>query len=638
VPTATNGYAVDRLHLLTTALEAAANAVVITDSSGTILWVNPAFTTISGYTAAEAIGKNPRLLKSGRHDRAFYGDLWKTIQSGATWRGELTNRRKDGIVYHGEQTITPVRSEDGTVTHFIAMMNDVTARKSAEAALRATHEKLRQLLEHSPAVTYTVELAGDKITPLVVSDNVERLLGVPPAEATRYDWWLESLHPDDRERVLAVASRGLASEGGYSTEYRIRHKDGRYRWIEDHNRVLCGADGQPQEAVGVWTDITERKRAEDELRQQREARYQSEKLADMGTLLAGVAHELNNPLAVVIGYATLLRSGTDGAVGARARKIVEAAERCVRIVRNFLALARQHPPERGPVKLNQVVLDAVELLAYPLRMDNVEVSLDLADDLPPLSADAHQLHQVVVNLITNAHHALRDAPAPRHLTLGTRVDRDQGRVVLTVRDSGPGIPLDVQSHIFEPFFTTKAPGQGTGLGLPITRGIVETHEGRIRVESAPGQGATFVVELPLAAAPPPAVAARGPETPRVEGRRILVVDDEPDVATILDDLLTCEGHTVEQANDGVAALAKLDQRPFDLVVSDVRMPRMDGRALYEAIGERMPGLLGRLVFMTGDTLGPRTRDFLEQTGVPTVSKPFNFEEVRRVVARSLQLG
>ncbi|MFQ5520992.1 MAG: sensor histidine kinase, partial [Candidatus Methylomirabilia bacterium] len=203
-------------------------------------------------------------------------------------------------------------------------------------------------------------------------------------------------------------------------------------------------------------DITERKRVEEELRRQREARARSEKMAAMGSMLAGVAHELNNPLAVVLGHLEILRrTAGDGSLTQRVDKIGQAAQRCARIVKNFLALARQQPTEYRRVQLSQVVEGAVELLAYQLRVDNVEVTRNLAKNAPVLWADPHQLHQVVVNLITNAHQAMHQSASPRRLTLTTRYHREQRQVSLVVGDTGPGIPLELRSRIFEPFFTTK---------------------------------------------------------------------------------------------------------------------------------------------------------------------------------------
>jgi two-component system, cell cycle sensor histidine kinase and response regulator CckA len=254
----------EQLQLHSTALENAANAILVTDPKGTILWVNPAFTNVTGYSSAEAIGNNPRLLKSGRHDTAFYKQLWGTILSGNTWRGDFINRRKDGSVFFGEHTISPVRSKSGTVTHFVGIMNDVTKRKQAEQELRVAHDQLQRLLEYSPAVLYTLSVEGETQTPVLVGANIERLLGVPQAVAKDYQWWLTSLHPDDRDRVLEIVAKGMQGQG-YSTEYRIRHNDGSYRCVEDNNRVVRDSTGQIIQAVGAWTDITQRKKFENEL-------------------------------------------------------------------------------------------------------------------------------------------------------------------------------------------------------------------------------------------------------------------------------------------------------------------------------------------------------------------------------------
>src|SRR3989441_11611902 len=262
-------------------------------------------------------------------------------------------------------------------------------------------------------------------------------------------------------------------------------------------------------------------------------RSQMEKLSAMGQLLAGVAHELNNPLAVVSGQAHLfLKSPEASSAVVRAQQISKAAERCVRIVRNFLALARERPPERTTVDLNTVARDAVELLSYELRTDNVEIRWALATDLPQINADPHQLHQVVVNLVANAHHAMRETPGPRTLTLTTRATPSRPGVQLTVGDTGPGIPPDIQDRLFDPFFTTKPSGQGTGLGLSLSFGIIQDHEGTIRLQSSPGEGATFVIDLPVGSpsAPGPTETPEDERLPPLGPKRILVVDDDPDVA------------------------------------------------------------------------------------------------------------
>ena len=373
------------------------------------------------------------------------------------------------------------------------------------------------------------------------------------------------------------------------------------------------------------------------VRERTERLLQSEKVATMGSLLAGVAHELNNPLAVVLGQSHLLReSAADAPTSARAEKIMAAADRCVRIVRNFLALARQQAPERGEVRLNQVVQEAVELLGYELRTDNVEVSLRLAEDLPVLWADGHQLHQVLVNIVANAHQAMRQSPARRQISITTRSEPASQRVHLEITDSGPGIPAEIRAKIFEPFFTTKPLGQGTGLGLSLCRGIVAEHDGAITVESEPGRGTTFAITLPVVPRPAAIVSPDAAEAPAPVGpKTILVVDDEPEIAAILVEALGREGHRVEIASNGADALRRLERQGYDLVVTDTKMPVMDGMELYRELGRRFPALGRRIIFVTGDVLDAEKRRFLESSGAPFLTKPFDLSEMRRAVRKLL---
>ena len=371
---------------------------------------------------------------------------------------------------------------------------------------------------------------------------------------------------------------------------------------------------------------------EETVRQRTAQLFQSEKIAAMGALLAGVAHELNNPLAVLSGHAQLLVEEAIPGVGARAGQIHAAADRCVRIVRNFLALARQRPSERGRTIVRDLINGSVELLAYELRTDGITVEVDVANDVPLLWADAHQLHQVLVNLITNAHHAMRRQPGSRRITLTARRDAAAGSARLAIADTGPGIPPEVRTRIFEPFFTTKPVGEGTGLGLSLCHSIIAEHRGTITVESEEGRGATFVITLPVGT--PPATVA-GPDVPAVapvRPGRILVVDDEVEIGTVIADALRRDGHTTEVTPDARAALALLDEHAYDVIVSDTRMPEMDGQTFYEEVTRRFPALRRQIVFVTGDVLSPDKLRFLEQIGAPFLAKPCDLGELRRIVA------
>ncbi len=320
----------------------------------------------------------------------------------------------------------------------------------------------------------------------------------------------------------------------------------------------------------------------------------------------------------------------------RAEKIDGAARRCVRIVRNFLALARRRAPERGEVQLNAVVEEAVELLAYELKTGTVEVSLSLAEDLPVLWADGHQLHQVLVNIVANAHHAMRLNHAPRRLTIPTELDRPRQQARLAIADTGPGIPAEIRAKIFEPFFTTKPPGEGTGLGLSLCRGIVEEHGGTIGVESELGRGTTFLITLPVLRRPAVVAAPDPADVPVSVGpKTILVVDDEPEIAAILVEALERDGYQAKTAENGADALRRLEQQSYDLVMSDTKMPVMDGIELYREMERRFPALQRRIIFVTGDVLDAEKQRVLESTGVPVLTKPFDLSEVRRVVRRRL---
>ena len=380
---------------------------------------------------------------------------------------------------------------------------------------------------------------------------------------------------------------------------------------------------------------TQNDRLEEEVRERTQRLLQTEKVATMGELLAGVAHELNNPLSVVTGRVGLLQSQLrdNPEVARQLDKVAEAADRCARIVRNFLALARQRPPERQEVHLNLVVDEALEMVGYALRTDGVEVTLELADDLPVLWADVHQLHQVLVNLITNGHHAMREKSELRVLTVKTASDPSRSRVSLSITDTGLGIPPAVRARIFEPFFTTKPAGQGTGLGLSLCQGIVEAHGGSIGVESEVGMGTVFTIQLPVTASEPPP-EAKVPETVDSSvAKRILIVDDEPDVTDLLADILAVDGHRVDKAGNGAIALQKLREGTYDVILSDLRMPELDGPGLHDEV-ERLDGSLAqRFIFITGDTLNLETKSFLDRVGAPTVTKPFDLNQVRRAVHR-----
>ncbi len=391
------------------------------------------------------------------------------------------------------------------------------------------------------------------------------------------------------------------------------------------------AEGQVHFIVSM-TDLSERRAAAQQIEQQREALRQSEKLSAMGSLLAGVAHELNNPLAIVMGRASLLeeKCADDAALRGDVQRIREAAERCGRIVRTFLNMARHKPPERRSVQLNDLVRAATEMLAYTFRSHGIELQLELEADLPEVRADADQIGQVVLNLLVNAQQALA-AQEPREglarrvrVATGVEARREnrEPRVWLRVSDSGPGIAPALRDKIFEPFFTTKPEGIGTGLGLAVSRSLVREHGGQLQLESGT-DGATFRLSLPISGERDDATEP-GRLGPPDDGpaARLLVVDDEPELADLMRQMLEGAGFEVATAESGAVALELLGEARFDAIVSDLRMPDMDGAALWRAVRERHPALARRMLFVTGDTLSPGAERFLAESRCASLDKPF----------------
>ena len=364
---------------------------------------------------------------------------------------------------------------------------------------------------------------------------------------------------------------------------------------------------------------------------------QSEKMASIGQLVSGVAHELNNPLTGIMGFAQLLLTRDELPDGLRREisTIFDEAERAARIVQNLLSFARRRRAEKEHVDLNDLVERVIELRSYDLRVHNIEPRAKLSRTLAPVLADPHQIQQVLLNVIRNAEHAIRERGGHGTITISTSAANGYARVV--VADDGGGIAPENLRRIFDPFFTTKPPGEGTGLGLTIVYGILEEHGGHVHVESKLGKGATFQFELPLAEG---AGEQRRDATPRAarraSGRSILVIDDEASIREVLLILLSRDGHDVETVADGLAALERLAERDFDLIITDVRMPGVDGIEFYSRVRAWSPAVAERIVFTTGDIVNPTTRDFLASVQNRTLQKPFSLAEVRDVIAALLK--
>jgi PAS domain S-box-containing protein len=502
------------------------------------------------------------------------------------------------------------------------LRQDIAERARVQQALEESEEQYRSMFDAS-------------IDGLVLWNATGEMVDANPALWRMYGYTQEEYLALPASRLLGQSYhpdflRSIAAGGPLHAEVTELRKDGSALEVEVHG-VPMQYQGKPH-VLTIVRDITEKKRSIEELTRQRDALYQREKLAALGSLLAGVAHELNNPLSVVVARSVLREEQGVPATQAAVLKIRAAAERCARIVRTFLAMARQQQPERGPVAINEVVSAALDITAYAVRTSGIDVVLDLADDLPPILADSDQLHQVLLNLIVNAQHALQDQPAPRLIRVTSRYHPADDSIRITVADNGPGIPADLRARVFEPYFTTKPIGVGTGVGLAVSFGIVEAHGGTLMVDCPSEGGAVFSITLPVGT-----VNAIGTEIAltgeAIAGERSrLVVDDEPAIREMLAEILLGAGHRVATASSGREALERMAEEHYDVILTDVRMPDLDGRALYQEIERRWPEQADGVVFVTGDTLGSALREFVDAAGRPVIEKPFLPADVRSVVA------
>ncbi len=418
------------------------------------------------------------------------------------------------------------------------------------------------------------------------------------------------------------------------TDYllRLRRADGSAMWVE----VTAHADVEPEDGSlrveALMRDVSERKRLEMQARDLYHQLLQAEKMAALGQTISGVAHELNNPLATILTWAERLAASEVSAETRRGLEtILQQSERAARIVRNLLTFARKRHTTRTMVDLNSVVRETLALRAYDQRVSNIATIDALAAGLPQVFADPHQIQQVLLNLVINAEQAMLGAHGHGTLVVRTWHDLDRDLVAIEVSDDGPGVPGEVQTKIFDPFFTTKDVGKGTGLGLTVAYAIVQEHGGEIRVTSLPDRGATFTVEIPAGVG---ALKAREDVLDRpasvASGSMALVVEDEAALAVAVAEALADAGFTVDRASDGEEALSRVRERPYDVIVCDLKMPRVDGMAFYRTVLAEAPGLARRILFMTGDVAGTDAERFLEESGCRWLAKPFRLSELLRV--------
>ena len=529
---------------------------------------------------------------------------------------------------------------------FVSVRTDITDRKHAEFALKDQEARLELALaertKHLSAVLSNVAqgvLVLDPELRVVLTNqgfhdllDCPRRMGIPgtPVRDLIADRMARGyMFPEELE---SDADQATLVERRLESYKPLAREQFRQIMVGDKTLEVAREKLSDGTTICTYTDITGRLRAEHEVERQREALHQSEKLSALGMLLAGVAHELNNPLQVVLGNAALLEDDTaDRDQAKRAATIRDAAERCAKIIKTFLAMARNAPASKQQIDLNDLIRRSLSLIGYQLRSKDIAVELDLSPTLERVVGDADQISQVIVNLLLNAMQAIEQAAATRSISVRTRNRHADRLIEFEVCDTGPGVPQDIRGRIFDPFFTTKPVGLGTGIGLAVCHGMVAAHNGSISVDEAPGGGARFVISLPWGSGAGND-AEPGPRYDRADlSGRVLVVDDEHEIRELLFDILESTGLEVEMAASGREALQLIASRPYAAILCDLRMPDMDGPGLYGEVARRAPDALERFIFATGDLLNEAADSFLTQAARPYLAKPFLPEQVRHVV-------
>jgi len=625
--------------------------VYFTTPEGQLLDANPALVCMLGYTGKEellAVNVTDLFLDAAQR----IAELEELGRQGTVRSREITLRRKDGTPVTCLDTASAIRDPSGRVTRYQGTLVDITQRRQMEKQLHAEQEFARRLVDSFPDLIIVLDTQAHYT---FVSPRIQESLGYEPEELLGQGLG-ERTHPEDRSALLDLFNELIAGKRSHGiVEYRMEHKQSHWRLFRASASPLFDAQGKIAGVIASSRDITEVERLEQQL-------IQSEKLAAMGQMIAGVAHELNNPLTAILGASELLRErAADDATTRRQLDLTyRQARRAAHIVQNLLAFSRPAASGKARLQLSDLLHRTLQLHEHSLRANNIIVDYMPAPDIPAIVGDANQLIQVFLNLITNAEQAIRGERERGVLQVHVRSAKDTVSVVF--QDDGPGIPREVLPRIFDPFFTTKRPGGGTGLGLSICMAIVREHGGNIEAQSRPEGGAMFTVSLPAdkLAIPPrtpagnergtaalsPGSATRHPEVVAqnaspLQGRWILVVDDEESILELVEEGLSARGVIVDCAATGQQALTLATGRTYDAVLCDLHLANsgqsvISGREIFERLSGGPEGNKPLFFFMTGDLMESSARESLCRNRARLIQKPFPISELVALLSEALQ--
>jgi len=575
------------------ALESAANAIVITDNKGMIQWVNPAFVRLTGYEREEAVGQNPRVLNSGVHDREFFQNMWQTVLAGSVWHGMVTNKRKNGTHYQEEMTITPVLSDRDEITHFVAVKQDITERKRAEQALQHANFLSDIALELTGCGYWHIDYSDPDH--YYQSERAAKILGEPIKPDGRYhlqDEWFARLLEADPEMAAKTSERYQGAIDGRHANYEAtyaytRPADGEIVWIHALGRVVRDDDGKAQFMYGVYQDVTELVRVNQHLEEAKEAAEDATRTKS--DFLANMSHEIRTPMNAIIGMSHLcLKTELTSKQRDYLKKIDRASHSLLGIINDILDFSKieagKLSMEHISFNLEEVFQNLSSMVGVKAHEKNLEVLFRIDPETPlDLIGDPLRVQQVLINLCSNAVKFTEQGEVIASVRLANAGEQEV-ELEFAVSDTGIGMTPEQQARLFQPFSqadssTTRKFG-GTGLGLSICLSLVGLMGGRIWLESEPGRGSTFRFTATFGRANQTESRRRHLPALDLRGMRVLVVDDNASSRDILQEMLEAMSFEVAvaaSAREGIAELiAADDSNPFRLVLMDWRMPEMDG--------------------------------------------------------------
>jgi PAS domain S-box-containing protein len=628
-----------QITLKSDALENSLNAFAMLTRDGRFLYANRTYLRMWGFDRLEELlGTKPY---DHCVDPSIPGRITRALSQSDSVTLEFTARRRDGSTFETLMSVQRVTNQAGGLEQYMGTAIDITERKRAEVGMRNAQERLLAALDAGQMGTWSHELGDDAIW---MDDACLRIWGRSQQEIAEggRDAVLSYIHPDDRPLLQAATLASLTQDRGPLVEFRVQRADGNQVWLSARGTVEHDAQGKPLRVLGVSADITQRKVAE-------EAQLRSQKLEALGTLAGGIAHDFNNMLLAVLGNAALVSEALAPHHPAQAMlaQISTAGERASELVKHILTFSRPQDQKRSTLALGPVVHEALKLVRATLPA-RVEIRTQFAADVPLVLSDRTQLHQIVINLATNAAHAIGDRPGVIELSLdGVLLSDDasaaqtglpNGRYArLSVRDDGVGMDRATLERIFDPFFTTKPVGKGTGLGLSVVHGIMRSSGGAIRVESQPGKGACFKLYFPAVSGKPERSSVDAIATPRGHGEHVLVIDDEPALVSLAEQALGALGYRVTGFHNPVAALERFcnDPNSFHAVLSDMSMPKLSGIDVLRAVRAVRPTL--PMILVSGH-LRPEEQAAAQDLGVhELLHKPTSYHTIGRVLHRLLSM-